>query len=203
MAAKSSHRAASRKVDKPVRQTDRPRSRGAVQLARTALTAAEIATALGVSEVLVKYWRLGTRVPAIDKRKSLAREYAIPIEAWDEPATVAVVAPPKVEPVPETRFREMSSLLVAEGIALYQLLPTCESPMERAKLLKLINDCVDKAMRLGGIPIGVSEEGLMRLPAWQRALERTLAVVYAAIAPFPGAVKAAREAMQSRKEHGS
>ena len=59
------------------------RNDGAIQLARTGKTHAEIAKAIGVSRVAVSHWLAGTRRPLAPGRHRLLEVFDVAIDAWD------------------------------------------------------------------------------------------------------------------------
>ena len=59
------------------------RNEGAIQLARTGKTHADIAKALGVSRVAVSHWLAGTRKPLLPGRNRLLEVFGIATDAWD------------------------------------------------------------------------------------------------------------------------
>ena len=59
------------------------RNEGAIQLARTGKTHADIAKALGVSRVAVSHWLAGTRKPLAPGRNRILEVFGIATDAWD------------------------------------------------------------------------------------------------------------------------
>ena len=178
---------------KPPPQAERPRSKGAVLLSRTGLTASEIAVELDVGETIVKYWRLGEKVPPLDKRRSLSKAYAIPVEAWDEPASLAAVSPMPImgDKVTEADIDRAAVQLFGVALYLTEKVRSCESVGDMAKVAAGANAYLEKSARMAGISLDVSEAKLLRTPAWRRVHR----AIFEALRPFPEAARAVGEAI--------
>jgi transcriptional regulator with XRE-family HTH domain len=187
------------------------RSRGAVLLARTGRTQAEIAEACGVSRALAGFWTAGTKRPGRDKRERLLVAFNIPPGAWDEPASAPVAA--RVTSAPHAPPASPSSAGWGGGEVLEQAAKLeamagkmladlgadpSSSPLEKAKVLSSIASTLAVLAKITGDDL---ERRFLTLPIWrriERVLEETLRDYPAAAAQMSESLERLRAEVEGR-----
>jgi transcriptional regulator with XRE-family HTH domain len=172
-----------------------------VLLARTGRTQEDVAARLGVSRSLVGHWLTGHRVPTrLEVRTALRKAFAIPVEAWDEPAEPVLAADATVAATTWTadsvqaRARRLQSMIDA----MTDQLQRATTPDEFSKFCRSITPALVHLGRLTGETLSIDEARIVRLPAWRR-IEEALIL---ALTPWPEALRAAGEALEALTRHG-
>lgn len=170
------------------------RSLGALMLARSGKTDAEIATLCRVSAPAVNYWKAGKKKPSTAKRKILAKHFDILVAAWDQ-------APPDAasSPAPETttevfvvdaKFAELEKL--ANELLVYVRTAGDATPAEKAKVMNSIANTLRVIdQREQGL-----EKRILALPKWKR-IERT---ILGALRQHPDALTAVLTALEDLRD---
>jgi len=180
----------------PVPQRERPRSRGAVLLARTGCSKQQISDAIAVSYTLVGFWLAGSRVPANDKRQSLAREYGIPVDAWEEPA-LAVAMTGALEALPKVTDEDIDRASAKAFMLAVRTLDVVDTVDNAAARVKLSGEAIrqlDHSARLHGVSMNLSEAKAVRHPAFRRVWAR----IVDALARHPEALAEVKAAIAAR-----
>lgn len=171
------------------------RNEGAIQLARTGKTHAEIAKALGVSRVAVSHWLAGTRKPLAPGRNRILEVFGIALDAWDRHAVRASPFKPSptgahVSAVTSLVTSPVTSVTspvtsVTEAIVPHGIIPKAvelermahdlmkklhddeiATPLEQAKVMASVSTTLTHLAKLTGeYDLG---RRLMRLPIWLR-----------------------------------
>lgn len=180
-----------------------------MQLARTGATQDEIAERVGVSRGLVSMWLSGQRVPRAENRTAIRKRYGIREATWDQPRAPArsrerpSTPPPPApgEPAPPPALEEGSSVRAKAlrlGRMVQELLDgiandTFALPLERAKVMASAASTLTLLGKLSGETQEISEQRILRLPAWRRIED----VIAAALDPWPEAMRAVGEALRA------
>lgn len=156
------------------------RTKGAVQLARTGLTQAEIAERVKVSRVSVANWIACLKKPSAKMRDALQAEFGILQSAWDErfrsvkaegKAIHAVASSEDVPNEPGEKATDGFALADRTKKQLAKLLDDLEldpdaTPGERASVLVKVSQGLALVSRVNGdTELG---KRLVQLPWWQR-----------------------------------
>jgi transcriptional regulator with XRE-family HTH domain len=169
------------------------RSRGSVLLARTGKTQEELAARLGVSRSLVGHWLTGHRVPTkLEVRTALRKAFAIPVEAWDEPAESALATQDTTTTWTADSVQARAQRLQSMIDAMTDQLQQSATPAEFSKFCRSITPALTHLGRLTGETLSIDESRIVRLPAWRRIEE----ALVRALAPWPDAMRAAGEELR-------
>jgi transcriptional regulator with XRE-family HTH domain len=172
------------------------RSQGAVVLARTGLTQEAISARTGISRPRISHYMTGQRKPGPANRAKLQRAFGIEPGLWDvAPVESIAVAPTSTgTPAPASVF-DMAGVLQTAVNDQLQKLTTDPSvtPYERSKLIEKLAEALHSIGKLTGETLDMSEERLLRLPAWRRVKD----AIFAALRPWPEAKVAVAEALEA------
>jgi len=188
----------------PARAEPRTRSAGSVVLQRLGERQVDIAAKLGVDQSLVARWGTGERVPTPAQRKLLRAELGIQISAWDKPPEAAprVVPPPdefKSTPLNGVSFRVETQRLYDEVIRLRQRAEGYREANDDRMYMKALREAAIQQTLLGrllGVTTQISEERILRMPAFRHLIDRVLS----AVAPWPEALRAIIETLEVLEE---
>lgn len=176
----------------------RPRSKGAIALARTGLTQEQIAEKLGCAREQVSYWLTGARKPGKAWRTAIELAFGIAPKLWDEyPEPEA----PRDETPNANEDRSVRARAERFQRMLDDILERVENdssatPHEKAKVIKDASAALAVLGRITGEAQEIGEQRILRLPAWRR-IEDALAT---ALVPFPKAARAVAEALEELAE---
>jgi transcriptional regulator with XRE-family HTH domain len=170
-----------------------------------------IGAELGVARNTITQWLNGDRNPSPTRRKTIAKKFGVPADAWDrkpraarataagagvrseEAQTLAVVAEsgPIARFDAEARLRAQLSRLDAEraaGSKRGHQLP----PQIRMRLEATETRCIELLGKLTGEGQEIGESRIVRLPAWRRIQD----AIIGALRPWPEASVAVMKALQ-------
>lgn len=189
------------------------RSAGSVALQRLQDRQVDIAERVEVNQSLVARWGTGERSPTSAQRKLLRAEFGIPIGSWDKPAeaapapeAAAAPAEAKSTPLNGISFRTETQRLYDETIRLRTRGEWYRDRNNDKMYLKFTREAAVQQTLLGrllGVTTQISEERILRMPAFRNLIDRVLG----AVAPWPEALRAIIETLEileedSRPAHG-
>lgn len=172
----------------------------------------DIAERVEVNQSLVARWGTGERSPTSAQRKLLRAEFGIPIGAWEKPAEAAPApeaatpAEAKSTPLNGISFRTETQRLYDETIRLRARGEWYRDKNNDKMYLKFTREAAVQQTLLGrllGVTTQISEERILRMPAFRNLIDRVLV----AVAPWPEALRAIIETLEileedSRPKHG-
>lgn len=179
------------------------RSAGSVALQRLGERQVDIAERVQVDQSLVARWGTGERTPTPAQRKLLRTELGIPIGAWDKPPQAAPSIPPTKEvkstPLNGVSFRTETQRLYDETIRLRERAEYYRDRNNDKMYLKVLREAAVQQTLLGrllGVTTQISEERIVRTPAFRNVVDRILS----AVAPWPEALRAIIETLEILEE---
>lgn len=176
----------------------RARSRGSFELAKLGLTQDEIAERLDCKRPQVTWWLSGERKPNEKRRDQIFAKFALKPEWWDEPALSAVLPPRHGGSSSSASVKDRAERMLR---MLDHVLEEVENdktatPLEKIRTMQRATPTIQGLGKLTGESQEVSEQKIIRLPAWRR-IEETIAE---ALTPWPKAARAVAEALQKLEE---
>lgn len=175
-----------------------PRSAGAVRLSAVDLTQEQKAHRLGVLREQVTYWETGARVPATAHRRLIFAAFAIPMQAWDEPASGATDVPAQLLSM---TYRDMGDYLRGLVGRLAHMANESANSDNPKLFARYSREAVAAYAQLGrctGETLDMSEERTARLPA----VRRTGRKILEALTPWPEALKAVVAVLEEIEKNG-
>lgn len=179
------------------------RSAGSVALQRMSERQVDIADRIQVDRTLVARWGTGDRSPTPAQRKLLRACCGIPIAAWGKPAEAAPVLPSSVDeeslPLSATSFRAETQKLFDETVRLRRRAEAFRESNNDKMYIKFLREAAVQQTLLGrllGVTSQISEERMLRVPAFRSLIDRVLR----AVAPFPEALRAIIETLEILEE---
>jgi transcriptional regulator with XRE-family HTH domain len=189
-------------------KTSPERTRGAVLLAGLGLTQDVIAARLDVSRTLVSYFMTGERLPTENQRVLLEKYYGIAVVGWTEsgvraPAMTAAEmnggpcrtpdeAPTNGAGSSSQRARLASLQKVIDVMYAELSRPEATTNDERAKVVARLANAELTIGKITGEHLEMSEDRVVRLPAFRRALDHILE----SLRPYPEAAAACLDALR-------
>lgn len=170
------------------------RSRGSLALARLGMTQDAIATRVKRSRAAVGHWIAGRRKPRKAERAALAK-LGVPDLWWDEDVEVTPPKEPPPQKAPERPESEWSGPVAVKALRLERMLGELldgvaddpeTTPLEKAKVMSSAASTLTALGRLTGEMQDMSEQRILRLPAWRRIQTELIE----ALQPWPDAMLA-------------
>ncbi len=176
---------------------------GAQKLKKAPGTQTEKATAIGASRPLIAFWEKGERLPGAQWREKLEAALGIPRGDWEcEPAprlTVVPSAPARRAPTaPSSSPTAIDPTDIIGGCKaqlerIAQMRAELDDPRLLVRLEETESQCRHKLATYLGEGRVVTEASLLRSPAFARVVAR----ITTALDPYPEALLAVAEALES------
>lgn len=172
---------------------------GAQKLKRAPGTQTEKASAIGASRPLIAFWEKGERTPGAQWREKLEAAFGIPCGDWEcEPAARLTVQsrPATAQPSRVTASIEPTDIIggcKAQLERIAQMRAELQEPRLLVRLEETESQCRHKLATYLGEGRVVTEASLIRSPAFARVIAR----LTEALDPYPDALLAVTEALES------
>lgn len=157
----------------------------AARLAALPIAGKVVAERIGVTAVAVSRYRSGQRTPTAELAAKLETEFGIPADGWSEPVTSAQPEQAALGGDHAERTKRLAAELLEALEAEVRAVRGDDglTHLERTRRLTQLAQAVQRIGPLTGATLALSEEQILRSPAWRKLKEDLLEM----LAEFPDA----------------